>query len=55
MMPGARSFAAEARLDRTYVGDIERDERNPSLKNIARFADMLGVAMAKLFEFAFDK
>jgi transcriptional regulator with XRE-family HTH domain len=43
-------FAAEARLDRTYVGGIERGERNPSLKNIARFADTLGVPMTKLFE-----
>ncbi len=43
-------FAFEARLDRTYVGGIERGERNPSLKNIARLADTLGIPMSKLFE-----
>ena len=27
-------LAAEAKLDRTYIGGIERGERNPSLVNI---------------------
>ncbi len=44
------TFAAEARLDRTYVGGIERGERNPSLKNLARLADTLGIAVKELFE-----
>jgi transcriptional regulator with XRE-family HTH domain len=44
-------FAAEAKLDRTYVGGIERGERNPSLKNIARLADSLNISIAALFEF----
>lgn len=35
-------------LDRTYVGGIERGERNPSLKNIARLATALGTSMAEL-------
>jgi transcriptional regulator with XRE-family HTH domain len=42
-------FAAEARLDRSYVGGIERGERNPSLKNIARLADTLGLPVSLLF------
>jgi transcriptional regulator with XRE-family HTH domain len=49
------AFAAEARLDRTYVGGIERGERNPSLKNIARLADTLNVPITRLFEPASPK
>lgn len=37
-------------LDRSYMGGIERGERNPSLKNILRIADGLGVSAAVLFE-----
>lgn len=37
-------------LDRTYIGGIERGERNPSLKNILRIAGALGVSTALLFE-----
>ncbi len=44
------AFAAEAKLDRSYVGGIERGERNPSLKNIARLADTLSVPIGTLFE-----
>lgn len=44
------AFAQETELDRTYIGGIERGERNPSLKNIARMADALGVLIKELFE-----
>ena len=37
-------------LDRTYVGGIERGERNPSLRNIARLALALGVSLAELLQ-----
>ncbi|MEZ2721668.1 helix-turn-helix domain-containing protein [Paenalcaligenes hominis] len=36
-------------LDRTYVGGIERGERNPSLKNIARLAEALKVTPSAFF------
>ena len=36
-------------LHRTYVGGIERGERNPSLINIGRIAQALGVEVAELF------
>jgi transcriptional regulator with XRE-family HTH domain len=35
-------------LHRTYVGGIERGERNPSFTNILRVADALGVSASEL-------
>lgn len=43
-------LALESGLDRTYVGGIERGERNPSLKNIARIAVALRVDIRTLFD-----
>jgi transcriptional regulator with XRE-family HTH domain len=37
-------------LDRTYVGGIERGERNPSLRNISKLAAALGVSLSELFK-----
>lgn len=42
-------LAAEAKLDRTYIGGVERGERNPSLINIFRIAMALRVPMRDLF------
>jgi len=36
-------------LDRTYIGGIERGERNPSLVNIYKIAEALGVSVKELF------
>lgn len=36
-------------LDRTYIGGIERGERNPSLKNILKLSFSLEVAPSELF------
>ncbi|MBI5236635.1 MAG: helix-turn-helix transcriptional regulator [Deltaproteobacteria bacterium] len=36
-------------LHNTYIGGIERGERNPSLKNAARIAHVLGVDLGELF------
>ncbi|MCA0359407.1 MAG: helix-turn-helix domain-containing protein [Proteobacteria bacterium] len=41
-------LAAEAGLHRTYVGAIERAERNLSLDNIERLAQALKVTPAEL-------
>ncbi len=44
-------LAFKAGVHRTYLGGIERGERNPSLKNIAAIAEALGVAVSELFVF----
>ena len=41
-------FAAEVGVHRTYMGDIERGERNVSLTNIGRIAIGLGVSLSAL-------
>lgn len=44
------SFAAECGLNRTYIGGIERGERNVSLRNIEVIARALGISIADLME-----
>lgn len=39
-----------ADLDRTYLGGVERGERNVSLRNIVRIASALGVQPAALLK-----
>ena len=43
-------FALECGLDRTYVGGIERGERNLALRNIERIALALGLSISELME-----
>jgi transcriptional regulator with XRE-family HTH domain len=42
-------LARLAKIDRTYIGGIERGERNAGIKNVWRIADALGVPAADLF------
>jgi transcriptional regulator with XRE-family HTH domain len=44
------AFAAKCELDRTYVGGVERGERNLSLRNIEVIAKTLGVTISQLTE-----
>lgn len=44
------AFADLAGLHRTYMGGIERGERNVSLKNIEAIANALSVSLAELFK-----
>ncbi len=44
-------LAFKAGMHRTYLGGIERGERNPSLRNIAAIAKALGVTLSELFLF----
>lgn len=43
-------LANKAELHRTYVGAVERGERNISLLNILRLADTLQVTLKDLFD-----
>ena len=42
------AFAAACELDRTYIGGIERGERNVALRNIEAIAQTLGISLAEL-------
>jgi transcriptional regulator with XRE-family HTH domain len=44
------ALALACQLDRTYIGGVERGERNISLLNIHRISDALGVAPAELLK-----
>jgi transcriptional regulator with XRE-family HTH domain len=47
-------LAHRAGLHRTYVSDLERGARNPSIESIAKLASALQISVAKLFEAASD-
>ena len=42
-------FAFECGLHRTYIGAVERGERNVSLENIKKIADTFKIDIAALF------
>ena len=44
-------LAFRAGVHRTYLGGIERGERNPALKNIAAIAKALDITLSELFFF----
>ena len=43
-------LAAEAGMERSYVSDLERGTRNPSVLALGRLADALKVEPSKLLE-----
>jgi transcriptional regulator with XRE-family HTH domain len=43
-------LAKRSGLHRTYVSDLERGARNPSIESIEKLAQALDVSVAKLFE-----
>ena len=44
------TFAHLCGIDRSYVGGVERGERNISLENICRMAEALGVPPSELLK-----
>jgi len=49
------AFGFEAEIHRTYISDIERGERNPSLEVIKKIAKHLGVTMGELVDYHLRK
>ncbi len=45
-------LAADAELDRSYVGGIERGEHNLTVMNIKKIANSLGTKPSHLFDLA---
>lgn len=43
-------FAEKCDLHRTYIGQVERGEKNISYENIQRIASALGISPSQLFE-----
>jgi transcriptional regulator with XRE-family HTH domain len=44
------SLAFAANLDRSYVGGVERGERNIAIANLKKIADALNVPVSRLLE-----
>lgn len=44
------ALAEKAKLDRTYLSDIERGVRNPGIKNVVLIATALGITPSKLLK-----
>jgi transcriptional regulator with XRE-family HTH domain len=42
-------FADKCGLDRTYIGGIERGERNVALQNIEKIAKAFGASLSEMF------
>lgn len=43
-------FAFEAGIHRTYISDLERGARNPTVSVVQRLADCLGVGVGQLLD-----
>ena len=43
-------FALKADIDRTYLAGIEQGTRNPSVKNLEKIINTLGISFHQFFE-----
>jgi transcriptional regulator with XRE-family HTH domain len=43
-------LADKVGIDRSYMGFVERGEKNPTLKNITKIAEALKVSLSELFK-----
>lgn len=48
-------LADRAGLDRSYIGGVERGDRNPTLSVIEKIAEGLGITLAELFSYSADR
>lgn len=48
-------LADRSGLDRSYMGGVERGERNPTLSVIEKIAEGLGLPLAELFSYSAKK
>ena len=46
-----QALAEKANMHRTYIGMIERGERNPALLNLVRLANALNISLPELLTF----
>lgn len=46
------AFALKCGIDRSYMGAVERGERNIALLNICRIADALDISVSELVDFS---
>lgn len=44
-------LALKSELNRTYIGDIERGEKTPSLITLSKIANGLGITLKELFDY----
>ncbi|MDD3149354.1 MAG: helix-turn-helix transcriptional regulator [Candidatus Gastranaerophilales bacterium] len=47
-------LSVEADCDKSYIGKIERGEKTPGLKTIAKLSRALGIHVKELFDFEYD-
>lgn len=43
-------LALEAEVNKNYLSDLERGERNPTLKVLEKIANALGISLSELFK-----
>lgn len=43
-------LADKVGVDRSYMGFLERGEKNPTLKNLVRIADAFNITLSELFK-----
>lgn len=48
-------LAERAGLDRSYIGGVERGDRNPTLIVIEKIAGGLGITLADLFSYSVER
>lgn len=44
-------LALKSELNRTYIGDIERGEKTPSLITLSKIANGLGITLKEMFDY----